>query len=283
MIWLAVVAAALLGTSDYLGGALSRKVPLLLVLLGSQVVTTVALVPNLLRGDVTAGGSAAWAWGVAAGVATAVAVASLFRALAIGTMGVVAPITALSALVPVAAGWMDGERLGAVVVGALLIALVGTVLASGPEVRGASGHGVRPIALAVLAACAFGLANLSVARGSATSVPATLFVGAVVTLGLYAAAAMVVWRRLAARPWAQVDRSSLVGIVAIGVIGLLANVCFALASRSGALSLVAVLASLYPVVTVLLGWRLLRERLQPVQVAGVVAVLAGVAVVAAAS
>ena len=165
-----MVAAALLGTSDFLGGALSRKTPLLLVLLGSQVVTTVALAPNLLRGDVAAGGETAWAWGVAAGVATAVAVASLFRALAIGTMGVVAPITALSALVPVAAGWLDGERLGAVVVGALLIALVGTVLASGPEVRGASGHGARPILLAVLAACAFGLANLSVARGSATSV-----------------------------------------------------------------------------------------------------------------
>lgn len=276
LIWLAVVASALLGASDFLGGALSRKVPLLTVLLGSQVVTTVALVPSLLRGDVTAGGGSAWAWGALAGVATAVAVASLFQALATGTMGVVAPITALSALVPVAAGWWDGERLGPVVVLALLVAVVGTVLASGPEVRGAGGHGPAPVLLAVLAALAFGVANLAVARGSATSVPATLFVGAVVTLVLYGAAALVLRRRPG-----RVGRRAALGIVAIGVIGLLASVCFGFASRSGALSLVAVLASLYPVVTVLLGWRLLAERLERVQVVGVAAVLAGVAVVAA--
>lgn len=277
MIWLAVVASALLGVSDFLGGVLSRRTALLVVLLGSQVVTTVALVPQVVGGAVDLGDVNARSWGLVAGVATAVAVASLFAALARGTMGVVAPVTALSVVVPVGAGVLAGERVGLVVGVALAVAVLGTVLASGPEVRGASGHGPLPLVLAVVAAVAFGFANLAVARGSATSVPTTLTVGAVVTLALYVVAALV------RRPPLTLTWRSGAGIVAIGVIGLLANVCFALASRSGALSLVAVLASLYPVVTVALGRWVLAERLQRVQVVGVAAVLAGVAVVAAAS
>ena len=277
MIWLAVVASALLGVSDFLGGVLSRRTALLVVLLGSQVVTTVALVPQVVGGAVDLGDVNARSWGLVAGVATAVAVASLFAALARGTMGVVAPVTALSVVVPVGAGVLAGERVGLVVGAALAVAVLGTVLASGPEVRGASGHGPLPLVLAVVAAVAFGVANLAVARGSATSVPTTLTVGAVVTLALYVVAALV------RRPPLTLTWRSGAGIVAIGVIGLLANVCFALASRSGALSLVAVLASLYPVVTVALGRWVLAERLQRVQVVGVAAVLAGVAVVAAAS
>ena len=277
MIWLAVVASALLGVSDFLGGVLSRRTALLVVLLGSQVVTTVALAPQVVGGAVDLGDVNARTWGLVAGVATAVAVASLFAALARGTMGVVAPVTALSVVVPVGAGVLAGERVGLVVGVALAVAVLGTVLASGPEVRGASGHGPLPLVLAVVAAVAFGFANLAVARGSATSVPTTLTVGAVVTLTLYVVAALV------RRPSLTLTWRSGAGIVAIGVIGLLANVCFALASRSGALSLVAVLASLYPVVTVALGRWVLAERLQRVQVVGVAAVLAGVAVVAAAS
>lgn len=277
MIWLAVVASALLGVSDFLGGLLSRRTPLLVVLLGSQVVTTVALLPQVLRGAVDLDDVGARTWGIVAGVATAVAVASLFAALARGTMGVVAPITALSVVVPVVAGLLAGERVGVVVGIALVVAVLGTVLASGPEVRGASGHGPLPLVLAVVAAVAFGVANLSVARGSATSVPTTLTVSAVVTLVIYAVAVLV------RRPAVTFTRGVSAGIVAIGVIGLLANVCFALASRSGALSLVAVLASLYPVVTALLGRVVLAERLQRVQLAGVGAVLVGVAVVAAVS
>ena len=277
MIWLAVVASALLGVSDFLGGVLSRRTALLVVLLGSQVVTTVALAPQVVGGAVDLGDVNARTWGLVAGVATAVAVASLFAALARGTMGVVAPVTALSVVVPVGAGVLAGERVGLVVGVALAVAVLGTVLASGPEVRGASGHGPLPLVLAVVAAVAFGFANLAVARGSATSVPTTLTVGAVVTLTLYVVAALV------RRPSLTLTWRSGAGIVAIGVIGLLANVCFALASRSGALSLVAVLASLYPVVTVALGRWVLAERLQGVQVVGVAAVLAGVAVVAAAS
>lgn len=277
MIWLAVVASALLGVSDFLGGALSRRTALLVVLLGSQVVATLALVPQVVGGAVDLGDANARTWGLVAGVATGAAVASLYAALARGTMGVVAPITSLSVVVPVVAGLLAGERVGLVVGAALGVAVLGTVLASGPEVRGTSGHGPLPLVLSVVSAASFGVANLAVARGSATSVPTTLTVAAVVTLLLYGLATLV------RRPRLALTWRSGVGIAAIGVIGLLANVCFALASRSGALSLVAVLASLYPVVTVALGRWLLAERLQRVQLAGVAAVLAGVAVVAAAS
>ncbi|MDO9590761.1 MAG: hypothetical protein Q7J04_06420, partial [Microcella sp.] len=152
------------------------------------------------------------------------------------------------------------------------------------------------IVLAFVAAAGFGLANVSVALGSATSITTTLIVNTTVVLSLYLIA-FSTWvhvrlRAAAARLHAgqaaspallphPVRGRDAVGIAAIGLLGYLANVCFALASQSGALSVVGVLASLYPVVTALLAWRVLGERLLRVQVIGVIAVFVGVATIAA--
>lgn len=275
-IGLALLASLLFGVGDFLGGTMSRRVALTTVLLISQLAATVVLLPKIARGSLASADSGALIWGAVAGVAMAVALASLFKALAEGTMGVVAPITALSVAVPVVAGLVDGDRFGPGVGVGLGTAVVGTVLASGPEMRtpGEGGHGRRPVLLAVLAALAFGLANLAIARGSASGVTATVFVASIVTLTLYALAATIA-RRL---PVAQ--GRDLVGIVAAGLIGVGALLAFGAASRAGSLTLVAVLAALYPAVTALLGWRVHGEHLRRVQVVGVVAVLAGVAVVA---
>ncbi|MEO7349572.1 MAG: DMT family transporter [Terrimesophilobacter sp.] len=273
---LALVASVFLGIGDFLGGALSRKVPLITVLLLSQIVATIAILPRMFFESPLVNWQGSLFWGVVGGVATAVAVSSLFKALAIGTMGVVAPITSLSVLVPVGVGLATGDQLTWMLGLGLIVAVLGTVLASGPEVRThTAGHGPKPIILAVIAAIGFGIANLSVALGSAFNVTTTLVSNSLVVLLIYGIGAVVLH---------QVPRAagkSLVGIIAIGILGITASLSFAIASTVAPLTVVAVLASLYPVITVLLGWRLLREHLQPIQVVGVIAVFLGVAAIAA--
>ena len=271
---LGLVASACLGVSDFLGGTLSRRVPLLTVLLLSQLVGVVAVLPRLLVDEPGGEAGPAILWGAIGGVAVAIGVSSLYQALATGTMGVVAPLAALSVVVPLLAGLVAGDALGPLLILGMAIAVVGTMLATGPELRGGARAGSRPILLALLSALGFGVSNLTVAWGSSHHVTATLLTNAVTALAIYAAIAVL--RR-------HVPRASglpLLGIAAIGVLGFLANLCFALASLSGLLSVVAVFASLFPAVTVLLGWWVHGERLKPVQAAGVVLVFVGVGVIA---
>lgn len=271
---LALIAALFLGISDFLGGALSRRVPMLTVLVLSQIVATIAVVPRLLAEPIGADPMGGFGWGAVSGIGAAVGVSALYRALSIGTMGVVAPIAALSVLVPVAAGLVGGDSPGVWLVIGMGAAVIGTVLASGPEVRrDAGGHGAKPVLLALLAALGFGTNNLAVAWGSAFDVSATLLANVVTTLILYVVVALVL------RHVPRASGRNLVGIVAIGVLGFLANLCFAVASETGMLSVVAVCASVFPAVTVLLGWWFLKERLRLVQIIGVLLVLGGVAAV----
>ncbi len=270
---LALLAALFLGIADFLGGVLSRRVAQITVLVLSQVVATVAVLPRVLLEPIGADALPAFGWGALSGLGAAVGVSALYRALAIGTMGVVAPISALGVLVPVAAGVAGGDAPGVLLIVGMIIAVVGSVCASGPEGRGRGG-GAKPVLLALVAAAGFGTNNLAVAWGSAHDISATLLSNVVTTLVLYLAALAVL--RTAPRARGR----DLIGIVAIGVLGLVANLCFAVASDSGMLSVVAVCASVFPAVTAVLGWWFLKERLLPVQVAGVVLVLGGVALVA---
>lgn len=276
----ALSASVLFGTGDFLGGVISRRVPLSTVLVLSQLMAVLVLLPYALSSggtDLTAPG--VLAWGAAAGFAGAVAIGSLFLALASGTMGVVAPISALGVLVPVAAGLLDGDRFSMALAAGLGAAILGSVLAAGPEVRRdeAPSASRRPIVLAFVAAVGFGSANLCLARGSATDVGATVLVAAVTSLVIYASVALVVRRAPVVRardlPW----------VFAIGLLGVVGILLFATATRAGSLSVVAVLAALYPAVTAALGWRFLGEHLRRVQVVGVAAIFVGVAVVAASS
>lgn len=273
---LALLASVLLGVSDFLGGTLSRKVPLLTVLVLSQVVATIVVLPRLLWPEPGGDLGQAILWGIVGGAAVSVGVSSLYKALAIGTMGVVAPIAALSVLVPVVAGIASGDPLGPLLIAGMAVAVVGTVLASGPEVRrGGARGGMLPILLALLAAAGFGVSNLTLAWGSAHNVTATLLGNSVTALVIYVIAALVTRTMPRASGW------PLVGIAAIGVLGFAANLCFALASLSGLLSVVAVFASLFPAVTALLGWWVHKERLSVLQAVGVLLVFAGVGVIAA--
>jgi drug/metabolite transporter (DMT)-like permease len=267
---LALVSSLVWGAADFLGGALARRVPAAAVVAVSQAAALLGLVPlALLLG---ARPDNLWA-GFAAGAVGAVALASFYAALAGGTMGVVAPVAATGAVVPVVAGLVQGEHPGWLQGSGILVALVGVVLASGPELSG--GASVRPLLLALVAGAGFGTVMLLLAEGSqgpSGAVLVTMLTLRVAQVGVVAPLALRQGFRGARQVWPL--------LLLLGLLDVTANATFSFATRGDLLSVVAVLASLYPVVTVLLARQLHGERLLGVQSVGVLTALAGVALLA---
>ena len=270
---LALLSSLLWGTSDFWGGTASRRLPSMVVVGVSQAMALVVLVPLALGlGDHI---EHFWA-GPAAGLTGLVGLSAFYAALAEGTMGVIAPIAACGAAVPVVVGLARGESPSGLQVAGIVVALVGVVLASGPELSG--GAPARPLALAVLSAVCFGFVAVFVAEGSKGgegAFLATLVVMRSTSVAVLLFAAAALWRQPVGV--ARVDVPILLGT---GVGDVAANAAYAVSSRHGLLSVVAVLGSLYPVVTVLLARRFHGERLRRVQVSGVVGTLAGVVLLA---
>ncbi|MFP5320620.1 MAG: EamA family transporter [Acidimicrobiia bacterium] len=277
---LALLSSLLWGTADFLGGTASRRLEALRVVLVSQAVALVGLVPLvlLLAPEVTAD---AVGTGVVAGLVGPAALLAFYRALALGTMGVVAPIAALGVVVPVVAGLAAGEEPSGVQAAGIVVAVVGVVLASGPELRGAGRGGTRPLVLALGAALGFGVVFVLLAEGSEAAGTAEVVL---VLLAMRATSVVLLGGLLLVRggPGAvSVPRRELPVLAVIGAFDVGANGTFAVASQSDLVSVVAVLASLYPAVTAVLAWRLHGERLRPLQLAGVAAALAGVVLLSA--
>jgi drug/metabolite transporter (DMT)-like permease len=260
----ALLASLLWGTADFLAGRASRIHPAVMVALVGQAIGLVALTLVLLVHGADAG---ALVPGALTGVFGAVAVLTFYRALALGTMSIVAPIVATSAIVPVLAGVIDGERPGTLQWVGIAAALSGVALAS-YEPGGVAVDSRKALRLAMIAALGIGLSLVFLDRAAEddalTGVAAARAVAVpILVLVALHARARVPWRSLGS----------------LGVIGLLdtgANTAFAIATTGGLLSLVAVLGGLFPVVTVALAYFLLHERLQPVQRAGVILALSGI-------
>ncbi|WP_426566743.1 EamA family transporter [Angustibacter sp. McL0619] len=269
---LALLSSVLWGSSDFLGGLRSRIRPAMAVVGGSQLcgllaITGVALATGAWRADT------GWVpWALAAGLAGTAGLVCFYAALAAGTMGVVSPIAALGAVVPVIIGILSGERPSAVSVTGLVIALLGAVLASGPELRG--GAGARPVALAALAGIGFGLALVFIERGARFDSVMTLTGMRLTSVTVFVVVAVAMRSLGGLRPSDALP----LAVVGLGDVG--ANLLYALATQRGLLSITAVVGSLYPVVTVLLARFVLHERLARIQQVGVGAALLGVALVA---
>jgi len=265
------------GTADFLGGLQSRIRPLVTVLLVAQVAAgSPGLVYVVGAGDPCPDlGPAALA--VAAGTAGCAALAAFYRGLAIGTMSIVAPISATGAALPVIYGVLRGERatpLHAVGIG---LAFVGIVLASqahGDKHAGSGPKVVRGVGLAILAALGFGVFFIFLHEASTADV---LWVGVVLRLtGVVVLSVLALaLRQSVAIGWRRVP-----GVAVVGVLDTSANVLYAFASTTGLVSVASVLASLFPVVTVILARVVLLERLTRTQTIGVVCALAGVALIA---
>lgn len=275
---LALLSSGLWGSADFFGGLMSRRLPPIAVVAWSQ---SSGLVVGLVVATVVGAWSdpSGWLpWAVLAGASGALGLIAFYAALASGTMGVVSPIAALGAVVPLLAGVLAGEQPSALQRVGIGVALLGAVLASGPELRGrgdgAAAARTRSVVLAALAAVAFGVALLAIGRGAEHS-PVLTLVGMRGTSVLgFVVLALVV------RSVGGVRARDLPALAAIGSCDLAANLCFGIASTLGLLSITAVLGSLYPVATVVLARFVLAERLLPVQWAGVAAALVGVALIA---
>lgn len=279
---LALLASVLWGTADFLGGTATRRLPVTSVVGVSQLVALLGLLPLAV---VVGGFDEPQDYlvpGLLAGLAGVVALAAFYRALAVGTMGVVAPVAALGVVVPVAAGLVDGEAPSLLQLAGITVAVVGVVLASGPELSGEGRGGALPLVLAGVAAVGFGAVFVLIAEGTASgstgSVVMTLLTMRLVSVVLLTAVLLATVRR---RSGLGVRRLDLPVLVAIGAFDVGANAAFAVAAQSELISVTAVLASLYPVVTVLLARQVHGERLVGLQPPGVVLALAGVVLLAA--
>jgi drug/metabolite transporter (DMT)-like permease len=270
---LSLLASLTWGTADFLGGTATRRLPVAAVVAISQAFALVGVaVVALAMGAFDApAGYVAWAL-LAAGCGV-VGLSAFYTALATGTMGVVAPIAALGVVVPVVVGLAQGDRPSALQQAGVALAVMGVVLASGPELG--SGAGRRPLLLAALAAAGFGAVIVFVARGARSDTVMTLLVMRAASVAVLLLGAVV--GGLALR--AQGRDLPLLAAVGAGDVG--ANAMFAVASTRGLLSVVSVLSSLYPAVTVLLARLVHAERMKSAQYAGVVATLTGVALIAA--
>jgi drug/metabolite transporter (DMT)-like permease len=273
---LALSSSVCWGVADFVGGLQARRLPLLRVMLVSQSVGLVGLVallavrgtgpPDLLRLVPAA----------VSGLAGIAALTAFYRALAIGTMSIVAPISATGVVVPVIAGVAGGERPAALQLAGIVAAIVGVVLASREQEQS---HDARrasrsSIGLALIAAVGFGSFFVGLRSSARADVAwALLAARASGVAGLAAAVAI-------SRPPPIGARRALAPLALMGILDLAANGLFAVATRHGLLSVVAVAASLYPLATVLLARAVLGERVQRIQELGIAVAVAGIALIA---
>jgi drug/metabolite transporter (DMT)-like permease len=271
---LALAASASWGSADFFGGLSTRRLSIITVSVVSQMVGLgFALVLVFATGS-AAPPTHILLLGMLGGLVGTSGLAALYSGLAIGPMGVVAPIASLSVVVPVVAGLARGERPASVQLVGVALAIAGVVLAA--RHRDEAGTRVHPraVLLALIAALFLGLLVVLL-RDAGVDDPAWGVL--MVRVGALSVLAVPL---LAVRPSFAMDRRMFGTLVAVGLLDNGANLLFVLGSQRGLLSLIAVLASLYPVTTVLLARTVLHERLGRVQVAGVVAALAGVALIA---
>jgi len=283
---LSVGCALFYGAADFCGGLAARRMPALAVLVWSQAIGLVVLLVALpLVGGVLHASDLAW--GLACGVAAAVAIGMLYRALAIGTMGVVSPITAvLAAAVPVLYALVRGDRPAPLALGGIALALVAVILVSGAPPAAKSDEDAPLARLwhpnllgpgipeALVAGFAFGFFFIALAQTHTDAGLYPLLSTRLASLALLAGTGFAVRAPL------RIHRPGLRLVALCGSMDMGSNILFILALHSGALSVVAVITSLYPAATVALAAALLHERLGAVQWAGVLLALAGVACIA---
>ena len=276
---LALLSAAGYGAADFVGGLTARRTSTLAAVLVTQAAGLALLVAVLPWLPPSSPSVRDFVWGGVAGLMGSIGVGLLYRALAIGTMAIVAPLTAVCAVaIPVFASLMLGEQIGAFTAAGILLAAVAIVLVSQqPSDRATQ---MRPprllptgVAEALCSGVAIGFFFLALARTGPTAGLWPLVASRGVGAAVFAMAAVV--RRAPVR----MSGPALLLASGGGALDMTANALYLIATRYGALSGVVTLSSLYPASTVLLARIVLGERLGPLQVAGVACALAAVTLI----
>jgi drug/metabolite transporter (DMT)-like permease len=277
---MALVSAISWGTGDFLGGIQSRRFAVPIVLLGSSLggLLFVGIIELGLRDSIPPIGDM-WL-GAIAGFISIFALAAFYRALEIGTMSIVAPISATGTAIPVIVGIIDGDDITLLAAIGLVVTVTGVMLASREQDEAAAASSVSDadhrtsILLAIVAAIGFGTIFVLIAKASTENIfwPAVALKGT--TFIIMSVFMLLAWRRIP-KPWpVKVEWAPL---LLIGCFDVGANTTFALSSNHGQLSITAVVASMFPVTTVLLAYKFLGERLARLQLVGIVLALLGLA------
>jgi drug/metabolite transporter (DMT)-like permease len=274
---LALLSSALWGSADFFAGRMSKKHHPFAVLGFSQVIglfvgILILVISGNWQGKVF-GFDGFLIPGILAGLAGYIGLACLYEGLSTGRMGVVAPISSMSAVVPLAYALATGDALSTLASIGVLIALIGVFCASGPELS--QGMPIKPLLLALGAAAGFGLSLTFIAVGSETS--------ALLTMVSMRGATFFVTISIALkfRTTGKFERQDLPLLIFIGSADFLANLLLGVATTKGLVSVAMVFGSLYPIATALLAFKFLNERLHKVQYAGIALAVGGVSLISA--
>ena len=273
---LALAASLSYGAGDFLGGSQTRRTSLWTVLVFSQPTGLLLMVLVVLaRGEPLPQDVLLPA--LASGLLMVVTLAAYYKALAVGVMSIIGPVFSLSVAVPVVVGLTRGERPSAVQLAGIAIALGGVVLASREKSAGEhhTATSRASVGLALLSGVAYGFVMVFYARGAEADPYWSIAISRLTSMVVFALAFVV------ARPVLKPTRRAILPLLAIGVFEVGAFTLLSVASTLAYLSIVSVLASVYPVFLALLAYVFLRERLARAQLVGVAAALAGVALIAA--
>ena len=274
-IFFALFSAALWGTADFEGGRLAKRFPAFAITGVSQslgLLFGLVIVVTTGQWHAVAFGADGYLWpALFAGISGYLGLTALYAGLASGRMGVVSPISSLCAIIPVTIAIINGERVPIWQGIGIAIALAGAFCASGPEIS--QGFSIRPLILAIGAAAGFGTALTFMAKGSQSSALMTMIFMRVTTLAISSALA---WKF---KTVGGVTRAELPRLAFIGVADFGANVLLGIASTRGLISIVMVLGSLFPIMTAVLAYKILHERLHRIQYAGIIMAISGVALI----
>lgn len=274
---LALFSSLLWGTADYLAGNLSKRFKALAVTGVSQSfglifgIVAICISGNFIAPTFTMDGYLLP--GIIAGIAGFIGLTAFYTGLATGRMGVVSPISSLSVLIPLFYALIQGERPSSTQTLGIVIAIAGAFMASGPEMR--NGLPIKPLIYAVIAALGFGTALTFIAIGSETDSLHTM------TAMRCASVFVCILIAIRYRTLGGFGKSQIPLLVFIGVADFLANFILGVATTKGLVSIAMVFGSLFPVVTILLAYKFLHERLHRIQYVGITAALSGVIMIAA--
>jgi drug/metabolite transporter (DMT)-like permease len=275
--FVALLSSLLWGTADYLAGNLSKKFRALAVTGVSQVfglifgISAIAISGSVLTPTLSLDGY--FIPGIIAGIAGFIGLTAFYTGLATGRMGVVSPISSLSVLIPLFYALIQGERPSSIQTIGIIIAIAGAFMASGPVLK--DGLPIKPLVYAVIAALGFGTALTFIAIGSEVDSLHTM------TSMRIASVAMCLVIAIRYRSLGGFSKSHIPLLIFIGVADFLANFFLGIATTKGLVSIAMVFGSLFPVVTILLAYKFLHERLYRIQYIGITAALSGVILIAA--
>ena len=274
---LALLSSVLWGTADYLAGNLSKRFKAIAVTGVSQSfgllfgVVCILLFADFIEPNLSMDGY--FLPGVIAGIAGFIGLVAFYTGLATGRMGVVSPISSLSVVIPLVFALAQGERPTVTQTIGIIVAISGAFMASGPEVR--NGLPIKPLMFALIAAIGFGTALTFIAIGSETDSLHTM------TAMRVASVSICILLALRFRTVGGFARNNIPLLIFIGVADFLANFLLGVATTKGLVSIAMVFGSLFPVVTILLAYKFLHERLQKVQYVGIAFAIGGVILIAA--